>query len=99
MHSKPTGSQVKLRIDRNTVFTAITLIVVDEPKDIGGFHKVALIVVELDRSLEPGEQLHASRVVAHQRVDQPRRFVDEVTRARNPIVFEITGTTLYAHHH
>src|ERR1700757_225861 len=93
------GSQVKLLIDGYAMLAAVTFIVVDEPEDIGRFHEVAAIVVELDWPLEPGEQFDAIRVVTHECVYQSRRFVDEVTRARNPIVFEIAGTTLQTHHH
>src|SRR5215469_4796305 len=93
------GSQVQLTVDRYSVLAAITLEMVDEQEDIGRFHEVAVFVIEFDRSLEPGEQFDAIRVIAHQCVYQSRRFVDEVPRARNPIVFEIAGVAFQAHHH
>src|ERR1700751_5419654 len=68
------GSQVKLRIDRYPVLAAVTFIMVDKPEDVGGLYEIAAIVVELDRPLKPGEQLHARWVVADECGDQTGCF-------------------------
>src|SRR5215470_5582298 len=56
-------SNVELFIDRNPVLAAIALVVIDEPPHIEGFHEATLVIVELNWSLQPSEQLDAIGMV------------------------------------
>src|SRR5437763_6725860 len=79
------GSQIQLFIDRDTVLAAVALVVVHEPPHVGGLDEVAVLVVPLDRPVEPSEELHAVRIVGHQRMGESRGLVDERPGCRHPV--------------
>src|SRR6185369_2104868 len=78
------SSDVELLVDGNAVLAAIRLVMVDEPPDVECLHESSLLVVELNRALQPAEQLHPFRMIADQRVHETRGLVDEVTGPRDP---------------
>src|SRR5215475_7100103 len=61
-------SEVQLFVEWDAVLAAIALVVVHEPPHVDGLGEHAVLVVELDRPLQPTEELHALRMIRHQRV-------------------------------
>src|SRR5438270_12365 len=52
---------------------------------VGRLDEVAVLVVPLDRPLEPSEELHAVRIIGHQRIGESRGLVDERPGCRHPL--------------
>src|SRR5215472_3227495 len=69
--------QIELLVDRDVVLAAVRLVVIHEEEDVRSLDEFALVVVPLDRALQPAEELHTGWVIRHQRVRQPRGLVDE----------------------
>src|SRR5262252_2135546 len=90
------ASEIQLLVERDPVLAAVGLVVVHEPPDVGGLDEIALVVVPLQRSLEPAEELHAFRIVGNQGVREAGCFVDECSGGCHPVVLEIAHATLEA---
>src|SRR5215469_14277112 len=90
--------QIELLVDRDVVLAAVRLVVVHEEEDIRGLDEFALVVVPLDRALQPAKELHTAWVIRHQRVREAGGFVDKRSGCRHPVVLEITCAALEAHH-
>src|SRR5579862_2092461 len=97
----PAGAEaleIELFVERDVVLAAVALVVVHEPPDVGGLDEVPLVVVPLERSLQPAEQLHALGMIADQCVRESRRLVDECPGGCHPVVLEITHAAFEADH-
>src|SRR5438477_12556399 len=56
--------------------------------------EVVVVVIELQRAVQPENGLHPVRVVAHEGVDDAGAFVDVSAWPGHPVVFEIAPASL-----
>ena len=88
--SRSEQSNPELLIDFQAMLAAVAHVMIDEPEHIQSFEQIVLIVVELKRSIQIEERLHAVGIVADQGVNRAGSFLDVAARAGDPVILQIT---------